>query len=156
MVSFLSEVDFHGETVAASGTANGVLAAATGKPKCRPAMGTFVVNMGAAIPQAVVGKGEKSCDLAPNPQKRLIFPPPRRDVAGETAEEHPYRVSQQEDREDVPSGKQVEDGQNKIKDQKGIAQLIVSVSTVHKLHEFLFEFFHIISLSRGVSRIITS
>lgn len=119
-------------------------------------MGAFVINVGAAIPNTVTVQRKKTGDFSPNAQKRLIFPPPRRNIAGKTAEEHPYCVDQQEGGERVPSGKQMEDSQNEIENQKGIAELIISVSAVHKLHQFLFEFLHIISLSRGDSRIIIS
>lgn len=95
MVSFLSEVDFHREGVAAAGAAYRVLAFASREPEGSPTVRTFVINMGAEVPQAVAREGEEAGDLSPDAQKHLVFLSPRRDVAGKTAEENPHCIGEE-------------------------------------------------------------
>ena len=142
MVSFLSEVDFHGEGVAASGAAHDVRAAAAGETKGGPAMRTLVINMGGQIPQAIPGEGKEAGDLPPYAQKRLVFPPTCRNIAGKTAEKDPERIGEEKRRENVPAGKEVQDREDDIDDEQGVVQLIAAIAAIHETHEPLLEFCH--------------
>ena len=131
-----------------------MFSAAAGQTEHSTAMRTLVIDVCAAVTNAVAQELEKIKKFFSNSQKRIIFTAPRRNVARKASVEHPDNIGGHQHGEERPSRDDLKNQQHDVSNQKCRAELIVAVTTIHKLQKLLLEFFHNKTLS-GESLLIT-